>query len=805
MTARDGSDGTAMGARLSRVVFLIAFGTLLFEISLIRVLSFTIWYHFAYVVISTALLGFGASGALLAVRPSVGTGDLPRTLARASVAAAASGALFFLFMSAFPFDPLRILTSGRAFVLMVAYQIGATLPFFFGGIAISLSLREGARRVDRLYFWDLVGAGLACALSIWLMNELTPPGAVILSCAVLALAGVAARGLRGAPLAAALGALLVALSPFAVRVPFTPAESKHLVSVHLMGQKLVPTFMKWTSLFRTDVVKRGSDSPPLTNASEWGLSPAYDGEAQHAWGFLTHDASAGAPIYDLREGNAEFLDHHILRLPYLVATPEPRVLVIGVGGGRDLITARRYGASHVTGVELDPVTVSLIRDDLSRLHAGAFAPPAVELHAGEGRHFIARSTERYDVIQITGVDTLAAQASGAYVLAENYLYTEEAFHGYLDHLAPRGILSMGLGELVPEQPQSLGRMVLIARKALQGRGIAHPEQHLIAVTSNFIQVGLLVRLEPFEVSEVDHVVQEIAAPRFTPLLLPGRKGHPVYDALMTSTGSARTALFDRLPYLIQPVTDEQPFFFRFFRWGDLLSTSDFGAVHTTALGQLVLLVLLVSLTVLGAVFILLPLAFFLRGAVASSRSAVLVLVYFLSIGLGFMMLEISLMQRFVLFLGYPTFALSVVLLSLLGSLGAGSFLSKRWVGRERRALPLALLFVACIVVLYKTALPGVLDRTIGMSLPLRIALTIALLAPLGTTLGVFFPLGIRRAAEIHPDLVPWAWGVNGCASVVASVASIILAMELGFVAVWVSSLAIYAVGVAAFLGLARPA
>jgi hypothetical protein len=234
----------------------------------------------------------------------------------------------------------------------------------------------------------------------------------------------------------------------------------------------------------------------------------------------------------------------------------------------------------------------------------------------------------------------------------------------------------------------------------------------------------------------------------------------------------------------------------------LIGSGELGAVHTTALGQLVLLILLVSLTVLSAIFILLPLTLFLRGAMARRGPTAGILVYFLAIGLGFMMLEISLMQRFVQYLGYPTFALSVVLMSLLMSLGAGSYLSKRWVGAERRVLPMTVVIVACIVVLYKTGLPLILDRTIGMSLAFRISLTIALLAPLGTALGIFFPLGIRRAAEIHPDLVPWAWGVNGCGSVVASVVSIILAMQFGFAAVWLSSLAIYAVGVGAFLTLA---
>jgi hypothetical protein len=787
-------------AGLFRGVFLASLGTLLYEIALIRVLSFTIWYHFAYVVLSTALLGFGASGTLLAVRPTIGEEDLGRAFSNATVAAALAGAAFLGFMSLFPFDPMAILKSPRAFALMLGYQVGATVPFFFAGLAISLALRASAARVDRLYFWDLVGAGSGCAFSVWLMNVLSPPGALVIACAAFSFAGAAVRGISRGRVAVGVGLVLLAVSPFARNVPFTPAESKHL-SEHLHRQRLVPIFMKWTSLFRTDVVKRTAQSAPFTNHNEWGLSAAYDQHAQAAWGFLTHDASAGAPIYDLADGPLDFLDHHILHLPYLVATPSPRVLVIGVGGGRDVLTALRYGASRITGVELDPVTVELIRSDLGALSRGAFGRPPVELVAEEGRHFVESSHERYDIIQITGVDTLAAQASGAYVLAENYLYTTEAFKAYLDHLAPRGLLSIGSGEWNPNEPQSTGRMALVARQALLDRGISNPERHIIAVSSRVIQAAILIRLEPFEPNEIARVSTETQELAFEPLLLAGSPAHPVFDALMTSVGSEREALFARLPYIIDPVTDEQPFFFRFFRWRDLFSQKQYLAVHTSALGQLVLVLLLVSLTVLAAAFIVAPLFVFLRRGLAGGRRAAGVLIYFLALGFGFMLLEISLMQRFVLYLGYPTYALSVVLLSLLLSLGVGSFLSSRWVGREGTVLPTALIGVAVLVVAYKTGLPFVLDRTLGAPLAVRIAFTVLLLAPLGVALGTFFPLGIRRAAEIHPDLVPWAWGVNGCASVTASVFAVIVAMEFGFVVVWILSLAVYAIGVTAFLTL----
>ncbi|HEX7668332.1 MAG TPA: hypothetical protein VF395_02055, partial [Polyangiaceae bacterium] len=559
--------------RLFCGLFLVALGTLLYEIALIRVLSFTIWYHFAYTVISTALLGFGASGSLLAVRPSIGSVDLPRSLGRASLLAAVTGAAFLGMMSLFPFDPMKIVESRRDLLIMLAYEVGATVPFFFSGLAVSLTLRAGATRVDRLYFWDLAGAGLGCAVSVALMNALTPPGAVLFACAILAASAVAFRG--KSLVATSLTGAFALSACFAEHIPLTPASSKSL-SVHIELQKMVPVFSKWTALFRTDVVEKREAGPRLENGDEWGLSGQIEYRAQPAWGFLTHDGSAGAPIYDLGKGNLAFLDDHILRLPYLVAGAHPRVLVIGVGGGRDVLTALRYEASHVTGVELDPVTVGLLQTTYAAQARGAFTRPDVDLVAGEGRHFVERSKDRYDVIQITGVDTLAAQTSGAYVLAENYLYTTDAFQAYLDHLTPHGSLSIGSGDWNPSEPQGVGRMLLVARQALRERGIADPVRHIVAVSSLHLITEILVRTEPFPAEELDRIESDAKRLGFLPLVLGGREAHPLYGQLMQLEGPERKTLLDSLPYVIDPVTDESPFFFRFFRWSDLPRQTNFG-------------------------------------------------------------------------------------------------------------------------------------------------------------------------------------------------------------------------------------
>lgn len=787
-------------------IALVAFATLLFEVSLIRVLSFTIWYHFGYVVISAALLGFAASGTFLAVAPGLGTGDVRRALARASLLSAvtAVGALGFFCLA--PLDPMRILAEPSQAALFLGYQIGAAVPFFFSGLVVSLAMREAATRVDRLYFWDLVGAGAGCASAVALMNRFTPPGAAVAATAAFAAAAVIFSSRAAERLVAAgLSFALLAATGAAGRMPFRPADSKELSILVAFGA--VPRFMHWSGLFRTDVVEQVRPRAVTARCSEWGASALAPADCHGPRLFISHDGTAGAPMFALRDHeDLSYLDYDVLRVPYLVTNPHPRVLVIGVGGGRDVVVAQRFGASDIVGVELDPVTVDIVRDVMNDVSDGFFRRPGVRLVAGDGRHFARTTSERFDLIQITAVDTLSALFSGAYVLAENYLYTVEAFDDYLDHLRPGGILSITTGDLDPSSPQAAGRMVSVARDALRARGFTDPERHIAVIDSGNMFVGMLVRAEPFEPAQVQRLADHASQLRFVPLWLPNGQGHPVFRGLITAPESERRQLVDRLRFHVTATTDNDPFFFSFYRWTGLLHPGKVTHSHVSALGQIVLVALLVTLSFLGAILVLGPLAVFRRHhLVHTGREAIGILVYFLAVGIGFMLFEISFIQRFVLFLGYPTYSLSITLFALLTSLGCGSFFSRRWVGREQTVLPLAVGLIAGLTFFYIGALPGIQSAFLGASLLVRAAVATALIAPLGLVLGMFLPLGIRRAAALHPDLVPWAWGVNGCASVTGGVLAVVLAISFGFRTVWMVSLAVYALGAAVLLWSRRGA
>jgi SAM-dependent methyltransferase len=802
--------GTAIASAPARVVpwsvlfagiTVVAFATLVFELSLIRVFSFTIWHHFGYVVISTALLGYGASGTFLAIRPGVGARDPRVFLAICALLCSLTMVATLVFVSLFPLDPMAILRQRGQLALFLAYQAAVAVPFFFSGLLISVVLRDGATRVDRLYGFDLVGAGLGCLCAVVLMNWITPPGAAVVAAAAMAVAA-AAYARRGIwlRLASVLAALLFALSGFADRLPFTPAASKEQAQlVNLLGAK--PILKRWTALFRTEIVETiadpGARFPGISRIAPPGVdAPAY---------VMNHDATAGAPIYDLRDDAAlAWIDYQVLRLPYVVARRDPKVLVIGVGGGRDVLVASKMGAAEVTGAELDPEMVDLLRNELDVVAEGFFRRPEIRLVASEGRHFIRSARSRYDVIQLTGVDTLSAINNGAYVLAENYLYTVEAISDFLDRLTPAGILSFCMGNMNADEPQAPGRLVSVASEALRRRGVADPRRHLAVVDSGKLFVEVMIKAMPFRPEQVDRLAEEIERLEMVSLMLPGRQGHPVFERLAAATGAERDRLLSELRFRIDATTDDNPFFFDFFRWRDLLEPGTLQPSHSSALGQIVLVGQLLSLTLLGAVFVLLPLLVFHRqrvGGTGAQRAGLL--VYFLAVGLGFMLFEISLIQRFVLLLGYPTYSLSVTLFSLLLFLGFGSYVSRYFVASYRRALPLAVLALALLVVFYVEVLPSLQERILATSLLVRSAFTIAAQAPLGLVMGLFFPIGIRLASSLHADLVPWAWAANGCASVTAGVLAVVLAMTWGFTIVWLLSIAIYATGVVALLAATR--
>jgi hypothetical protein len=497
--------------------------------------------------------------------------------------------------------------------------------------------------------------------------------------------------------------------------------------------------------------------------------------------------------------------------------PPENVLIIGAAGGNEILASLYYEAGHVDAIELNPVTYELLTDKYAD-YAGHLAEhPKVNYVRGDGRSYLARSDDEYDLIWYPAPDSYSATnaaTSGAFVLSESYLYTSDTIEESFDHLEPNGLLSVQFGEVDYEgKPNRTTRYVSTARHALEKIGIDDPSDHIIVVTSPAGKQTLstiLVKQEPFTDVEVERLLESLGAVPDTDLQY--APGHPVEGSSVTELATIPNgeleAWYDAYPYDVRPITDDHPFFWHFTPFGDVIR--HFGepidpADPEDAVGERVLLLLLAVAAVLAAIFLLLPFVAVRATWRALPRKGMSA-VYFTALGLGFLFFEITLIQQLVLFLGYPTYSLTVTLASLLLFTGVGALLSGRWKQDPRRALPVLLGAIAALTAFYLFALPRLTDALLGWPLAARILVAFVVLAPLGLCLGMFMPLGLGAVAaltEHSREYVAWGWAVNGFASVIGAVATTILAMTFGFRVVLVLALVVYLIALAALRVLLR--
>jgi len=790
-------------------VFLVSAAVLFLQVALTRVFSFTLWYHFAYVTISVALLGYGASGAMLAVFPGLVGRDPARRLSLYATASALTVIVAYVAFAKLPFYPFQLRENpGAQLPLMLIYYAAITTPFFFAGLCMSVALTTLSRQVSRLYFFDLAGAGMGCLLVVFVISAVSPPGGVVVAAIALGAAGVlfaAARGGR-ALIAPALGiVLVVALGATAfLSLRIMPSPEKFLYAFLTTPGAVAGPAFHWSAIFRTDNFAFTDEDFFRTGSyAGWGTSPKwkpYAATRAPKFRMLTHDGDASAVVYNF-DGDLdklEMFDHLILKAPYLLLD-RPDVLVIGVGGGTDIVNAIKNGAHHVTGIELDEHTVDLVRTTYADFAGRIYERSDVTMVVGEGRSTVRHSGAKYDLIQMTGVDTLAALSTGAYVLAENYLYTAEAMSEFLDHLTPNGLLSITVADYGEKTgfPRHTLRHLSLFVDALGRRGITDVEQHIavIASTEGVPQVSMLVREAPFTPEETQRLRQFAVEMGFEPWALPDAPVNTLHSRHLRATPEQRERLLGSYPLIVTPTTDDNPFFFNFYRWRHLLDNLDEVDVgHTLATGQIILSLILLFSILLSAGLILAPLfAFQRKGLHTEGRWGFI--AFFFGIGLAFIFIEISFIQKFVLFLGYPTYSLTVVLFSLLTSSGIGSYLTGRTtITPERRLFP-AFGFLAAISLLYLGLLPVLFQAFLGSALVVRVVIASVALVPLGLVMGTFFPTGIQIVRRANESFVPWAWGINGCASVVGTVLAVILAMAVGFRAVSLLAVGVYLVAV----------
>ena len=757
---------------------------LMTELALTRIFSVTMYYHFAFLAISIALFGLSASAVLVYVlRHRLAAAATPRLLAAGAIAHAvatlAALACLVRIRVGLNYSPENL-------ALMLAIYALAALPFLTGGGVIALAFARLPARINVLYGADLLGASAGCLALIPLLNMLGAPGVVMVAAALALLAAVCFTPRRGPVLAAAAVVLGV---PLAAQVagagPFEVVDTKGHE-----GDRVL--FSKWNSFSRVAVYDRAH--------GDWSLSPTFTGDKGQSL-FMDIDSAASTPILkgDGRPENARHLRYELTALAYhLVEKPAGfRALVIGPGGGRDLLSALAFGATRVDGVEINPIIVRDVMLERFREYSGnLYTDRRVGIHVDDGRSFVRRSSDRYDVIQASLVDTWAATAAGAYTLTENSLYTTEAFGEYLDHLTDDGLLTItrwvfdGL------------RLVVLAQDACAARGL-DAARHMAIVRYDRVATFLLKKT-PFTAVEVDGLRALARELGFSIVYAPGigpdaqaaepiemtRSGTSVADYHRLITAADRDAFIESYPLDIRPTTDNRPFFFHTTRLANQFQVA-FGRSMLFGNGLSALLTLFGISAALVVLFIVVPLVV---GGGRPGAGWGGWLAYFGALGAGFMLLEVALLQRFVLLLGHPVYSLTVTLFSLLLGTGLGSLVSRRIASaRVLVVTARATLGIAAVAATAPLLLPWLIDAAIAWPLWARVALAVATLVPLGLLLGIPLPGGMRLLAGSRPDIIPWGWGLNGAFSVIGATLAVFLAMNWGFSTTLLSAAAVYAV------------
>ena len=727
-------------------VFLITFSGLIFEIGLTRIYSATIWYHFAFVAISVALLGWGLGGLALHTLKR----RMVPTMDKVALFAALYGisipiALWVIVLFPFRLDRLGL------------YFITPLLPFFLAGVALSMAFHLRREIASTLYFADLAGASIG-ALIVTLFLQVLGGEATVLIAAVLPLVAAAVMSKKLAPVAG-LAAVVMAAAAFTnertgvFRV--TPGELKamHRHMEETPGAHITQT--GWNAYSRIDAVE-GFESPYLArlyiDSDAWTNVLQWDGDLEKARDFSTWYRA----------------------LPFRLVK-QPNTLIIGPGGGSDVLVALASGSKKVTAVELNPLMLQFVRHYGARA-GNLYDRPDVEIVQSEGRTFISRTDRAFDVILLGFVDSWASVASGGLSLSENYLYTTQAFRGYYDHLTDDGVLAIlrwdaDIPRLVSNSVALLGpaeaakRVVVLLEKEENGR--TDPPQMIF-----------MLRKRPFTAEETDAMMNtwNLASP----LIVPGRVAAPPFADLLS--GKKTLAEYSsESPRRVDPVYDDSPFYFAVEK--------PWGMPYQMRQGLLALVEPVGVMLVLFAAFGK-P-----RGEPVGPYAASV--VYFACLGAGFIAIELTLLQNLVLLVGHPIYTLSVLLFTLLATSGIGSFLS------PRVPTMVACVTVAALGTVGAFLLPILVPTLLPLGLAARIAIAILLIAPFGLLMGMPFPQGLRKTGRGALPPPPFYWGLNGVMSVLGSVGTVVIALLTGFHVAMIVGSACYLVAAVASLGLPK--
>ena len=742
--------------------------------------SVVFYYHFAFLAISIALFGMGAGG-VLSYWAASRRGGLFSKLGTIAVA----NAFAVVLAAAFLLNGTR---DTGALTLALVYLITA-IPFCLAGITVSLAVSEGIARVDRVYFWDLIGAAGGCLLLVPLLDSIGGPNTVIAAGILYAASAAIWFNLAKAPSRRALAAF-VALG--LLGLIFFNAKS-HWIDVHYAKGEPLPAeiFSRWNSYSRIGVApEKGSDRMQI---------------------IIDADAATGIARFDFDHIDDKTRRNLTHEGPGFVYTLRPgaKTLIIGPGGGWDVSRALASGSKDITGVEINKIIAqTVMKDKLPELSNRLYFRPEIRIVNEDGRSYVRRSPEKYQVLEATLVDTWASTAAGAFALTENNLYTSDAFYDYLSHLTDDGVMSFTRWGFDP--PRESLRLLTLTIDALNRLGESEYARHVMVLRENSQNIAgwgaqdtVLISRKPFTDADVALAKRELEGQPIEAIYMPGDAAkNPFGELLLTKD---RKAFEENYRFDISSVSDDRPFFFYTVQprdlWSFLLSAGASTSSADYKINRAVpLLYGLMAVSLAATLLILLLPRVVLGSRLPKDAGTLRFLAYFAAIGVGYILIQVALIQKFVLFLGHPTYALWVIIFSMLVSSGIGSYFSKRFI-TSLSSWTYTLIAIAVLVVVVAFLATPVTQALVGLSLTAKILITVAGIAPLAFFMGMPFPAGLSLLERVHQESVRWAWALNASSSVLGSASAIFIAIYAGLKVTLIAGGICYLLAIAARRGV----
>lgn len=770
-------------------IFFISAATLCLEISLVRYFSISQQYHFAFWVVSIAFLGFGMSGSFLTIFKNILLCEQSKFLSISSLLFSLSLFLSFLLCNTLPFDFISLSWESSQIYYIFLYYLILSLPFFFAGLTISFAITTASRFINKIYFSDLMGAGIGTLLTILIFLPYGDRGVILSICLLASFSSILFSFKKSLlfkfllmTLMAAQAVLLL-YSPSWLSFKISPYKALPLALRYPEAKSL---FTRWNAISRIDIL----ESPAVRFAP--GLSLLYEKQLPRQLGLSIDgdELTAITHFETAQDQSLEFLSF----LPSSFAysnVKTPKVLLIEPKGGLDVLSALVHKATQIKVIESNPLIKTILGKELSSFTGSLYQRKKIHLISSNSRAALRKEKENYDLIVLSLTDVFGSTGTGIYGFGEKYLYTVDSFIDILNRLSPDGMVSMSLYLLPP--PRQEIRVLASWIEALE-KSQKEPASHLMAIRS-WGTISYFVKNKPFSEPEIEKLKKHSKKYLFDLVYYPGIKPEeanihnkfetPLYYNIAHQLLSSLKRMEFYQDYLFQvtPVSDNRPFFFNFFKLNKLKATYEaLGQKWLPFLqGEFLLPLLLIQSFIIAFVFILLP--FLVLRRKSSKKKAVFLKIffYFSFLGMAFMFVEITLIQKFILFLGHPLYSASAIIFSLLFASGLGSFFSKNILRRKmKKKLKRCLIIAATYIVVVLLFFPFLYKSGVELPLIYKVLLTFLFIFPLGFLMGFPFPTGIRLLESKEKRLIPWAWATNAFSSVVSSILALMIASWGGY-------------------------